>query len=85
MEEIVDYKTKYVYACLASQKFKVGDIAKGSGIKYNTVSYINKDPKRVLRSNVNFVNKMYLYFKSFNIPVDKLKDVKRVEKIEYYV
>ena len=82
---VIDYKTEYVYACIASGKFKLGDIARGSGIKYNTLYYIATKPRRVLTTSSKFINQMYLYFKSFDIPIDKLKDVKRREKVEYYI
>lgn len=85
LRNVIDYKTEYVYACLASGKFKLGDIASGSGVKYNTIHYIAAKPRRVLSTSTKFVNQMYLYFKSFDIPVDKLKDVKRREKVEYYI
>lgn len=82
---VIDYKTEYVYACIASGKFKLGDIARGSGIKYNTLHYIAAKPRRVLTTSSKFINQMYLYFKSFDIPIDKLKDVKRRERVEYYI
>lgn len=85
MDEIIDYKTRYVFACLACKKFKLGDIARGSGVKYNTVHYINAKPQRVLTSSSKIISKLYLYFKSFDIPEDKLKDVKRLEKVVYYI
>lgn len=85
LSEVIDYKTEYVYACISSGKFKLGDIARGSGVKYNTIHYIASKPKRVLSTSSKFVNQMYLYFKSFDIPIDKLKDVKRREKVEYYI
>ena len=82
---VIDYKTEYVYACISSGKFKLGDIARGSGVKYNTLHYIAANPRRVLTTSSKFINQMYLYFKSFDIPIDKLKDVKRREKVEYYI